>query len=56
MAIECLKSDGTLSSIYQEWFGVKPDADSSTVKIYPGIGAPGFEGYDPTEHKLACKS
>jgi polar amino acid transport system substrate-binding protein len=56
MAIECLKSDGTLSSIYQEWFGAKPDADSSTVKIYPGIGAPGFEGYDPTEHKLACKS
>ncbi len=55
MAIECLKTDGTLSSIYEKWFGVKPDPNSSTTTVYPGIGAPGFEGYDPTEHKLECK-
>ena len=36
-------------------FGVKPAADSSTAKVYPGTGAPNFEGYDATEHKAACK-
>ena len=35
--------------------GVKPAADSSSSKVYPGIGAPDFEGYDATPHKAACK-
>ena len=30
-------------------------ADSSSSKVYPGIGAPEFEGYDATPHKAACK-
>jgi len=34
---------------------VKPAADSSSSKVYPGIGAPDFEGYDATPHKAACK-
>lgn len=54
-AVECMKSDGSLAKIYAKWFGAQPDKDSSTVTIYPGTGAPGFDGYDPTEHKLACK-
>jgi len=54
MAIECLKQDGTLASIHEKWFGVKPDEGSSAATIFPGYGAPGFEGYDPTEHKLVC--
>ncbi len=55
LALECLKADGTLAKIYKKWFGTTPDAGSSTVTVYPGTGAPGFEGYDPTEHKNDCK-
>ena len=54
-ALECIKSDGTLAAIHEKWFGVKPAADSSSAKTYPGIGAPDFEGYDATPHKAACK-
>lgn len=54
--MECMKKDGGMAAIYKKWFGVEPEADSSVVKIYPGIGAPGFEGYDASEHELACKS
>jgi polar amino acid transport system substrate-binding protein len=54
-AIECLKMDGTLAKIYEKWFGVRPDEGSSTTKVYPGTGAPDFEGYDATEHKAVCK-
>lgn len=55
LALECLKTDGTLAKIHEKWFGVKPDAASSTATVYPGTGAPGFEGYDATEHKAECK-
>jgi len=44
--LECMKIDGTLSRIYEKWFGVKPDADSSTAKVYEGFGAPGWPGYN----------
>jgi polar amino acid transport system substrate-binding protein len=54
-AVECLKTDGTLAKIHEKWFGVKPDAASSTSKVFPGTGAPDFEGYDATERKAACK-
>ncbi|WID95098.1 ABC transporter substrate-binding protein [Bosea vestrisii] len=54
-ALECIKADGTLAKIHEKWFGVKPDAASSTTKVYPGIGAPDFEGYDATPHKAECK-
>ena len=54
-ALECIKADGTLAKIHEKWFGVKPDAGSSSAKVYPGTGAPDFEGYDATERKAACK-
>ncbi|MCV9939024.1 ABC transporter substrate-binding protein [Boseaceae bacterium BT-24-1] len=54
-ALECIKADGTLAKIHEKWFGVKPDGASSTAKVYPGIGAPDFEGYDATPHKAECK-
>ncbi|SIO67082.1 amino acid ABC transporter substrate-binding protein, PAAT family [Bradyrhizobium erythrophlei] len=54
-ALECIKTDGTLAKIHEKWFGVKPDASSSSAKVYPGVGAPGFEGYDAAEHKATCK-
>ncbi len=54
-ALECMKTDGSLAGLHEKWFGVKPAADTSTAKVYPGTGAPGFEGYDPTERKADCK-
>lgn len=55
LALECMKTDGTLARIYEKWFGVKPEPSSSTATVYPGTGAPGFEGYDTAEHKAECK-
>ncbi|PWC90776.1 ABC transporter substrate-binding protein [Azospirillum sp. TSH100] len=31
--ITAMKKDGTLAALHEKWFGVKPDADGSTVKI-----------------------
>jgi polar amino acid transport system substrate-binding protein len=53
--IECMKLDGTIAKLAEKWFGVKPDPDSPAVTVYPGYGPPGFEGYDPTDHKPKCK-
>ena len=54
MALECMKQDGSLARIHQKWFGVAPDAGGSMAKSFPGYGAPGFEGYDATEHAMTC--
>jgi polar amino acid transport system substrate-binding protein len=54
-AVECLKTDGTLAKIHEKWFGVAPEEGSSTAKVYPGTGAPDFEGYDATERKTSCQ-
>lgn len=53
--IECMKTDGSLAKIHQKWFDVAPDAGSSMTKVFPGNGAPGFEGYDSVEHSLSCQ-
>ena len=55
MAIECMKKDGTLVTMYEKWYGSKPDAASTINTIFPGYGAPDFKNYDPTPHELACK-
>ncbi|HZP98517.1 MAG TPA: ABC transporter substrate-binding protein [Reyranella sp.] len=54
-AIECMKKDGVLVKLYEKWYGTKVDAGSSISTIFPGYGPPGFKGYDPTPHQLACK-
>jgi polar amino acid transport system substrate-binding protein len=54
-ALECAKLDGTVGKMAEKWFGVKPDADSPSVNVFPGYGVPGYAGYDPTEHKPKCK-
>jgi polar amino acid transport system substrate-binding protein len=43
-ALVKLKKNGTLSKLYQQWFGDKPPADSAVVKVYPGYGVPGMPG------------
>ncbi|MCA0998084.1 substrate-binding periplasmic protein [Alloyangia pacifica] len=53
-AIECMKADGTLKGLYEKWYGGDVAEDSPLVTVYPGYGAPGFKGYDETEHELTC--
>jgi polar amino acid transport system substrate-binding protein len=52
--LECLKQDGTLAAIYEEWFGGAPDEGMAVTTIYPGYGAPGFPGYTEEAHELSC--
>ena len=54
MAIECMKKDGTLTKLYEKWYGSKVDPGSSISTIYPGYGPPGFKGYDDKPHELKC--
>ncbi len=54
-AIECLKKDGTMAKLSEKWFGVVPTADDASVKVFPGYGVPGMDGYDPTPSKAQCK-
>lgn len=53
-ALECMKRDGSLSKLYEKYYGEAPAAGSSLVTVYDGYGAPGFSGYDPTPHPAAC--
>jgi polar amino acid transport system substrate-binding protein len=55
MALQCLKQNGTIAAIYKKWTGLEPLAGGATMKVSTGAGQPGFEGYDPTPRKLACK-
>lgn len=55
MALECLKQDGTMASIYEKWFGFAPPQDSPAINIVAGYGPEGFDNYDPTPHELACE-
>ena len=53
-ALDCMKKDGTMATLYEKWFKKKPDADDLAVVITPGYGVPGMPGYDPTPHELKC--
>lgn len=53
--IECLKTDGTLSKLYEKWYGTPPEKGTSIDVVYAGYGAPGFKNYDPTPHAPACQ-
>jgi len=53
--IECMKADGTIASLAEEWFDVTPGPDSAAVTVMPGYGQPGFPGHDPEPHELACE-
>lgn len=54
MALKCMKKDGFVAKIAEKWFGFKPGPDSAAVKIAPGHGIPGLDGYDPTPVTLKC--
>ncbi len=53
-ALECLKTNGTLASLSEKWFGVTPAADSAAMTVYPGVGVPGLAGYDETAETSGC--
>jgi polar amino acid transport system substrate-binding protein len=53
--VECMKLDGFYARLSEHWLGVKPEAGSPPVTVYPGYGTPGFEGYDPTPHTPKCQ-
>lgn len=52
--LECMKSDGTMASLHQKWFGDPPAEGSAAITALEGYGEPGMVGYDPTPHGLSC--
>jgi len=53
-AIECIKKDGTMATIFERWFGIKPRPDSAAATIFPGSGIPGMAGYVATPREPRC--
>jgi polar amino acid transport system substrate-binding protein len=55
VALECLKTDGTIAKLHEKWFDTRPAPGSAAVTIFDGYGVPDMSGYDPTPHQAACK-
>jgi polar amino acid transport system substrate-binding protein len=55
VALECLKTDGTIAKLHEKWFDTKPAPGSAAVTVFAGYGVPDMGGYDPTPHQAACK-
>jgi polar amino acid transport system substrate-binding protein len=55
VALECLKSDGTIAKLHEKWFGTKPAPGSAAVTVLAGYGVPDMPGYDSTAHQATCK-
>ena len=53
-AIECLKQEGALAKLHEQWFGMPPAPGSTPVTIQPGTGVPDMPGYDPTPRTPQC--
>jgi polar amino acid transport system substrate-binding protein len=52
--VKCMKMDGTFAKLHEKWFGIKPAADSSTAKVFPGHGVPGMPGYEEKAAPPKC--
>ncbi|WP_372890394.1 transporter substrate-binding domain-containing protein [Rhodosalinus sp.] len=52
--IECMKIDGTMAELHEEWFGFAPAEDSAAVTPVAGFGEPGYEGYVDDGHEPSC--
>ena len=46
-ALECMKRDGTLARLHEQWFGEAPAPGSAAATVFPGTGVPGMPGHDP---------
>lgn len=53
-ALECMKKDGTIARLSQQWFGVAPAPDDAENVVFPGTGVPGLPHYDPTPREPRC--
>lgn len=53
-ALECVKLDGTLATIYEKWFMAPPPENEAVLRAVVGSGEPGLEGYDPTPVMVNC--
>jgi polar amino acid transport system substrate-binding protein len=53
-AIECIKTDGTMSALHEKWFGIKPAPGSAALTVFPGTGVPGMPGYDDKPRAPKC--
>ena len=54
LVLECLKKDGTVARIHEQWTGTPPRKDGSAHVVHSGFGAEGFPGYDPAPHENLC--
>jgi polar amino acid transport system substrate-binding protein len=52
--VECMKADGTVAKIHEKWTGQPPVAGGAAYNVEPGIGVPGFPGYDETASGSGC--
>ena len=53
-AIECLKQEGAIAKLHEQWFGIPPAPGSASVTVYPGTGVPEMPGYDPAPRTATC--
>ncbi len=52
--LECMKVDGTIARIHEQWLGVEPAPGSAAVTAYPGFGPPGLPGFQETPGRTPC--
>ena len=52
--VKCMKMDGTFARLHEKWFGTKPAADASAIKVAAGHGVPNMDGYDATPVTPKC--
>ena len=52
--LECMKVDGTIARIHEQWLGVAPAPGSAAVTAYPGFGPPGLAGFQETPGRTPC--
>jgi polar amino acid transport system substrate-binding protein len=53
-AIECLKQEGAIAKLHEQWFGVAPAPGAAAVTVSAGTGVPNLPGYDPTPRTPKC--
>tara|TARA_R110000868_G_scaffold207153_5_gene456115 strand:+ start:778 stop:1614 length:837 start_codon:yes stop_codon:yes gene_type:complete len=54
MVLKCMKKEGVVAELVEKWFGFTPGPESAAIKIAPGHGIPGMDGYDPTPITPVC--
>ena len=52
--LTCMKRDGTIARLSQQWFGAEPGPDQAERVEFPGYGPPDLPGWDPTPQNPRC--